>query len=292
MHRRLPLVLAALLVALSACAPGGDLSATVAWRPSHVVVLVLENQGPDTVTGSQAPYLHSLATRFGLATNFTVNARASQPNYWWIFAGSDQGFDDNDLHDLGGSTIADQLDAAGQTWQVAAENYPGGCFAGATASGGPDGPGEYVRWHNPAISFTSISHDPARCARITDLTHFDPAAADLSFVIPNECHNMHDCSISDGDAWVRGFVEPLLASDAMRDGVLFITWDEGAHGSDQVATIVVTPDDAQPRRSSVAYGHDDLHRTLQELLGLGCEGSSCASAPMVDLLPGGGATRG
>jgi hypothetical protein len=35
--------------------------------------------------------------------------------------------------------------------------------------------GDYVRKHNPAISYTSISGNPARCANITKLAGFDPA---------------------------------------------------------------------------------------------------------------------
>ena len=54
---------------------------------------------------------------------------------------------------------------------------PPDCFTGATATGGEDGAGTYARKHEPAISFTDISTSPARCANITDFTHFDPAAA-------------------------------------------------------------------------------------------------------------------
>ena len=62
-----------------------------------------------------------------------------------------------------------------------AQDYPGGCFSGATKNGAGEGigaAGSYARKHNPAISFTAISSNPSRCARIANFAAFDPAAAE------------------------------------------------------------------------------------------------------------------
>src|SRR5207249_2992874 len=115
-------------------------------------------------------------------------------------------------------------------WAVFAQNVPAGCFRGTDATDGPDGPGKYVRKHNPAISFRGISGDPARCAGITDFSHFDPTAADFEMVIPNLCNDMHDCSVATGDAFLRSFVPRITDSPAFAHSVLFITWDEGTSG--------------------------------------------------------------
>ena len=66
---------------------------------------------------------------------------------------------DDKPHDLTAPSLADQLEAAGFSWRVYAENYPGGCFTGPTSLDGADGKGDYRRKHNPAISFTAISGD-------------------------------------------------------------------------------------------------------------------------------------
>ena len=101
---------------------------------------------------------------------FQSIAHPSQPNYLALLSGSTQGVLDDSVHTVSAPSLFDQLETAGKTWRVAAENVPDGCFDGATAEGGRDGPGTYVRKHDPAISFPSISGDPARCASIGDLS--------------------------------------------------------------------------------------------------------------------------
>lgn len=256
-------------------------------RPSHVFVVVLENKSAKQALGRHAEYLKSLADRYGLATNYLAAAHPSQPNYLELFSGSTQGVTDNDPHDIDAPTLADQLEAAGLTWRVYAENVPPGCFTGDRSTGGPDGDGEYRRKHNPAISFTSISGDPARCANITDFSHFDPAASDFALVVPNMCHSMHDCSIGTGDAWARDFIGRLLDDPAMDDGLLIITFDEGHGKANDVATIVVSHHMDRPITSDVAYTHASLLRTIENLFGLPCLADACDADPMADLLPSG-----
>src|SRR5213076_184440 len=70
----------------------------------------------------------------------------------------------------------------------------------------------------------------------------------FSFVTPNLCHDMHDCSVATGDRFLSSLVPPLLRSLGP-GGVLFITWDEGSTDSGccrlasggHVATIVAGP---------------------------------------------------
>ncbi len=263
-------------------------AAPVGKHPSHVFVVIFENEAADAALGPEAPYLASLAARYGYATNYLATTHPSQPNYLEIFSGSTQGVTDDKPHDVTAPSLADQLEGAGFTWRVYAENYPGNCFTGKKSLDGADGKGEYRRKHNPAISFTAISGDPARCANITDFSHFDPAGSDVAFIVPNQCNDMHDCPISTGDAWAKRFLAPLIASPAMADGVLFITFDE-AHGdrSNHIATIVVAPRLAAPVTSAKAYGHPSLLRTIEELYGLPCLADACQAEPMADLLPPG-----
>ena len=196
---------------------------------SHVWVIVIENKPLSTILGSaDAPYMNELIGKSGLATDYRAVGHPSQPNYVALFSGSTQRVTDNEPHDIAAKNLADELEAAGRTWHVYAENVPPNCFQGATAQDGPDGPGTYARKHEPAISFTSISGNPSRCANILPFSGFDAGAADFSLIIPNLCHAMHDCGIADGDAWLRSFVPQILESAAWRDGgVLFVTFDEG-----------------------------------------------------------------
>ena len=273
----------------------------VAVRPtSHVFLIVLENKSEaDVVDAPDAPYLNDLIARFGLARDYQAIAHPSQPNYLALFSGSTQDVLDDDVHDLAVPNLADELEAAGRTWRVFAENYPAGeCFTGATSSGGPDGDGVYVRKHNPAISFTSISRSPTRCANIQPLSAFDPGLADFELIVPNMCHVMHDCPVSTGDVWLRGFVPRILDSPAWHDdGVLFITFDEGAEQSrrNEIPTLVIAPDVEAGFQSETAHNHYSLLRTIELGLGVDCLAESCSANTLGEFFttaPDGGSPDG
>ncbi len=247
----------------------------------HVYLIVMENRTYGEIVGnSAAPYINSLIARYGLATDYDAVAHPSEPNYVALFSGSTQGVTTDGTYNLPGRNLADQLDAAGRSWRVFAQNVPLGCYPGYLSRGGEDGSGTYTRKHEPAISFTDISGSPARCANITDFSHFDPAASDFELIVPNLCNDMHDCSTATGDAFLKGFVPRITSSPAFAGSVLFITWDEGsgsAGGGGQVATIVVSPLVAAGAKSATPHTHYSLLRTIQDAWGLPCLAASCAA---------------
>ena len=113
-------------------------------RPfSHVYLIVLENKSEHDIIGSpDAPYLNSLIEQYGLANDYQGVAHPSQPNYLAVFSGSTQEVFDDEVHDVSAPNIADQLETAGRTWRVFAENLPAGpCFTGASAIGWAGRPG-------------------------------------------------------------------------------------------------------------------------------------------------------
>ena len=261
-------------------------------RFKHVWLVVMENKTYDQIVGAPtAPFINDLIAKSGLSTRFQAIGHPSQPNYLALFSGSVQGVTDDKPHDLtGGANIADQLEAAGRTWRVYAENVPTGCSNVPTASGGPDGTGKYARKHEPAISFTSISGNPARCAHIAPFTGFDPTAADFEFIVPNLCNDMHDCPVGTGDAWLRDFLPKITGSAAYRDqGVVFVTWDEGADGTNppnRIATIVASPLVAPGTKSGTPHTHFSLLRTIQDGFGLDCLAASCAANTLGEFFAG------
>ncbi len=255
-----------------------------------VILIVFENKSDkDILAKSDAPYLNELIPQGALATDYQAVAHPSQPNYLALFSGSPQGVTDDRAHDLSGPTLADQLEAAGKTWRVFAENYPAtGCFTGEVNEGGVDGTGQYVRKHDPAISFTSISGSPERCANIQPLSKFSPDAADFMWVVPNMCHVMHDCGIPDGEAWLKAFLPPILASPAFAPGgkgVVYITFDEGADKSrnNEVVTLALGPTVRAGMRSDVAHSHYSLLRTIETSLGLPCLADACQANTLGEL---------
>jgi hypothetical protein len=248
---------------------------------SHIYLVVMENKEyRDIVGDSSAHYINDLIEHYGLATNYMAISHPSQPNYFALFSGSTQGIKDDSRHTVNATNLVDQLEAKGKTWKIYEQNFPSGCFTGMTSAGGADG-GQYLRRHNPAISFSNISSSSSRCANIVDFNQFDPAAADYEMIVANSCNDMHDCSVSEGDTFLQQFVPRIMNSDAWKnDGVLFITWDEGTTskgGGGQVPTIVLSPRTPAGFQSSVMHNHYSLLRTIEDAWGLGCLAQTCSA---------------
>ncbi len=257
---------------------------------SRVDVIVMENEEYGQIVGSaDAPYINSLIAQYALATNYTGVTHPSEPNYFALFSGSTQGATNDGVYILDGANLADQLEAKGKAWRVFAESVPTNCFTGEVALNGADGTGFYARKHNPAISFTNISRAPARCANITDFTHFDPTAADYAMIVPNLCHDMHDCSVATGDSFLKGFVPKILNSRAWQEGgALFITWDEGTTnvgGGGRVPLLVISSRVPKGFQSSTAHNHYSLVRTIEDVWGLGCLNESCQANTLDEFFP-------
>ena len=249
----------------------------------HVFVILMENEEATSIIGnSSAPYINSLATQYGYTTNDTAVAHPSEPNYLALWSGSTQGVTDDGIYNFSsGTTLGDQIDAAGKSWHVAAQNVPvTSCYTGATASGGPDGTGTYARKHEPAISWTSVSGNATQCARITDFSHFDPNLGNFWFIAPNLCNDMHDCSIATGDSFLKGWLPTILNSAAFANGVVLLTWDEGSTntgGGGKVVTVVISPLAKNGFTSSTAHTHYSLLHTIENAWGLPCLANACSA---------------
>jgi hypothetical protein len=265
--------------------------ATAAGR--HVWWIILENHEYGSIVGSRsAPYINSLVARYGLATRYYATTHPSEPNYVALVAGGTLGVTTDGVYHLVHPSLFSQLTALGRSWRVYAQDDPSGCFTGYSARGGRDGPGlagTYARKHNPAISFTSVSGNPAQCHRIQPLRYFDPAAAPFEMIVPNLTNDMHDGTIGQGDAFLRALVPRILASAAFRTGgALFVTFDEGSTSAGSlgdrgghVATVIVTPNLRRGYRYGVYADHWSLLRTTETILGLPCLGQACHRVPMI-----------
>ena len=187
-----------------------------------------------------------------------------------------------------GATLADQIEASGRAWHVAAQNVPLGCYTGATASNGEDGTGTYARKHEPAISWTSVSGNGSRCANITDFSHFNPTLGNFWLVVPNLCNDMHDCSIATGDTFLKNWLPTILNSSAFANGVVYLTFDEGSTntgGGGKVATIVISPLARAAFTSATAHSHYSLLRTIQDAWGMTCLANTCSANDLREFFP-------
>lgn len=241
----------------------------------HIYVIILENREYSSIVGSSAaPYINSLIARYGQVTNLYAETHPSEPNYIALTSGGLQGTNSDGAYNLGVPNLFDQIGSSGRTWHIYAQGFPGSCYLGSvadTVADGPGAPGDYARKHNPAISYTSISGNPTRCANITKLAGFDPAAADFEMIIPNQINDMHSSSVGAGDAFLKVFVPQITTSPAFADSVLFITWDEGTsnlNGGGHIATIVVSSSMTPGARFEGPTTHYSMLRTIELAWGM------------------------
>ncbi|MHB1534936.1 MAG: alkaline phosphatase family protein [Acidimicrobiales bacterium] len=227
----------------------------------HVVWIVMENRAYNEVVGSRsAPYLAHLAQGCGLATDYSGVAHPSLPNYIALTSGSIQGIhDDADpaYHHVGAPSIFSLL---GNGWRALDESMPTPCDRTSA--------GEYAAKHNPAVYYTDLG---ASCAALDQPLGATPdVSARFTFVTPNLCHDMHDCSTAAGDAWLSRVVPQVLDSPQYRAGhtVVFITWDENDAGGTRVPTYVIAPSVAPGTQVATPLDHYSLLRSTENLLGL------------------------
>ena len=289
-------ITAALLVlgqiAFAMAGPVASAAPTAARIPAfdHVYLIIMENREYGSIVGSaNAPYINSLISSFGLATNYDAVSHPSEPNYLALFGGSTFGVTDDGIHNLAKSNLADQIQRAALSWHVYEQDYPGHCATTSAAKGGPDliGPGGwYARKHDPAISFTDISHRPKRCAQITSLASFSPTAANFELIVPNLTNDMHDGTTAQGDAFLKAFVPLITKSHTFAHSLLLITWDEGSTsqgGGGHVATVVVSPLlRSAGTQSAVPHDHYSLLRTIEAGLGLPCLRLACGANDLAE----------
>lgn len=251
---------------------------------SHVVVIVFENKNSSEVIGNAAaPSFDSLARRYASLTNYYAVAHPSLPNYIAMVSGSTRGItsDCTNCH-VSAPNLADTLEAAHKSWKVYAEGLPKPGFNGA-------GSGRYAKKHNPFLYFDDVLQNQSRLRQDVSLSSFrgDLRAKrlpDFSLIVPNLCHDMHDCPVATGDAWLHSFMPSLLASPEMKRGVVFVVFDEAesdnTHGGGRVPLIVAGPLVRRGTQASGFVNHYGLLRTIEQSWQLPLLGKSHSAAPI------------
>jgi hypothetical protein len=275
---RTALLTAGVLAAVSACVragPGGGASAATAVpSPDHVVVVVLENHAYRQVIGSSsAPYINSLKAGGADLTRSHAITHPSQPNYYALFSGSTQGVTGDGCVTPGFSSAANlgsEVIAAGGTWASYSESLPAQGSTVCTS-------GDYAQKHDPWFGFRDVPTNTAKT--------FAQFPADygtlpkMSFVIPNLCHDMHDCSVSTGDTWLRNNLGAYAAWAKTHNSLLVVTFDEDdARGGNHIPTVLYGQPVRPGSSNGTAYDHYDLLRTLEDLAGTSGHAGKAASA--------------
>ncbi len=267
---------------------------------SHVVVVVEENNSyPAVIGSSNMPYLNSLAAKYGLATQYYANTHPSIGNYFMMTAGSLITNNDSSTATVTHDNIVRHLLTAGKTWRSYAESLPSRGYLGPDVY-------PYVRRHNPLSFFSDVVDSSVQRLHLVPFSQFaadlaNHALPNFSFIVPNLNHDAHDCplgptgctnaqKLQTADAWLKNHIAPLLANTSFQtSGVLIIVFDEGfntdtAHGGGHVAAVVIGPRVKRGFKSTAFYQHQNLLRTMLQLLGVQTfPGAAATAKPMADL---------
>ena len=259
----------------------------------HVFVVVMENHAYTQVWNtSSSPYITSLGNAYARATNYTAITHPSLPNYLDLYGGSNYGITtdcspSSSCH-VNAKNLADNLTAKGLTWKGYMESMPSNCDI--TTSG------NYAPKHDPFVYFDDIRINTARCdagvvpytALANDLKSAS-TTPNFAFITPNLCDDMHNCSVSTGDSWLKSHLPSILNSPActVDKCLLILTWDEddGSHGNKVLTIFAGSGAKTGGAVSSKTYNHYSLLKTVETIFGLPTQTSNDINAvAMTDLL--------
>lgn len=239
-------------------------------RPDHIVVVIEENRGYLQIMDklNRDSYIHALAKRGVLFTQSYGVTHPSQPNYLALFSGSTQGIISNDCpNTFSSDNLATALRDAGLSFASFAESLP---KAGdlSCMSGG------YQRKHNPLANWQGTRLPAELNKRFTDFPQDFARLPTVSFVIPDQDHDMHNGSFFAADEWLRTRIGPYADWAMQHNSLLILTWDEDNFREDnRVVTLLVGPM-VKAGSSNQRINHYNVLRTLLDFYDLPPLGAS------------------
>jgi Phosphoesterase family len=219
-------------------------------------------------------------------------------------------------------SLTSQIDAAGLTWRgyyqgMPYAGYRGYCYP-VRCLGVPDSDTLYIAKHNGTVYFHSVNSNPAELAKMrplgglsTDLnTGHVPS---FSYVIPDECHDMHGAPpvcvdsgnpgdindnwlVSTADAFVAQAVYEITRSKVWEQGnnAIVINFDEGddnagccgtTPGGGRALAVVVTNRGPRGLYDATPYNHYSLLSTFEQVLGVPCLAGACDTSQVKPMSP-------
>ncbi|GDY31157.1 alkaline phosphatase family protein [Gandjariella thermophila] len=246
-------------------------------QPDHVVVVVMENHSYSEIIGSNsAPYINSLARSGANFTQSFAVTHPSEPNYLALFSGSTQGLtDDSCPHTYSSANLGQELISAGRSFIGYSESMPSDGYTGCTS-------GKYARKHNPWVNFTNV---PAASNLVFE-NHWPTDYSTLpsvSFVVPNLCDDMHDCSIKTGDTWLKNNIDGYAQWAKTHNSLLVITFDEDDSSQNNQIPTVFVGQHVRTGNFGEHINHYNVLRTLEDAFGLPYAGQSANVSPITDV---------
>ncbi|MGW4645549.1 alkaline phosphatase family protein [Kitasatospora sp. NPDC004289] len=259
-------------------ATGTAAQAAALPAPDHIVVVVMENHAYTQVIGSSsAPYINNTLKAGGanLTQSFGLT-HPSEPNYYMLFSGSNQGRTDDSCVGVGSISapnLASELIAAGKTWKSYNEGLPS---QGSTTCSS----GKYAQKHNPWFGFSNVPTNTA--LTMTQFPTDYTTLPKVSFVVPDLCNDMHDCSVGTGDTWIKNKLGAYATWAQTHNSMLVVTFDEDNRLSgNRIPTVFYGQHVTPGSSTATTYNHYSVLRTLEDLAGLSTHAGNAASATTI-----------
>ncbi len=206
-----------------------------------ILVVVVENHSFAQMQ-SEMPFTSGLAAQYGYADDYVALAHPSLPNYLAVLAGDMLGVTDDDppsAHRLSGPSVFGATIRQGSTAKVYVDAMQSPCQQ--------EDEGTYAVRHNPWTYFVDErslcdEHDVPLADLAADVDSGNLPT--VGMLVPDECHDAHDCPLAQADTWIRDQVGMVMNGPDFGTGRLavVITADED-DGSDnnRILTVVAHP---------------------------------------------------
>jgi len=251
---------------------------------AHVVLVVEENHSyGDVINNSSMPYLNSLASQYGLATQYFANAHPSLPNYLMLTTGQMEATTDTFTGTIDDDNIVREFVNAGKSWKAYLESIPSPGYLGGDS-------GLYVKRHDPFAYLSDLQNSSTQAANLVPFTQFasdmaNNALPQYSFIAPNLNDDAHNGTLAQADSWLETNIAPLIANSAFQSsGLLVIVFDEGDqsdinHGGGQVACVLIGTKVKPGYKSTTFYQHQSLLRLIMASSAVDNFPGAAANAP-------------
>lgn len=260
---------------------------------SKLMIVWEENESDSSIVGnSSLPYMNSLISECGFASNYWSYTHPSLPNYMAMTSGvsyASSPWNGDCLPADSGCTTGNNnlFNQLGSNWKGYAESMTKNCEQtndGATDSAGSQ---VYAPKHNPEVYYTDISSE---CANqdvplgtvnssnvlVSGNLYNDVEAGtlpELSTVTPNLNDDWHDGTASQADSWLKGVMGVITAGPDYQSGKLaiLIVFDEGngsGNATSNTYATWVSPFVTPGTKATTCFDDNSVTQTVEKLFNL------------------------
>jgi phosphatidylinositol-3-phosphatase len=256
---------------------------------NKIVVVIGENTNVTSVISNttDAPYINSLAQNGANFTESYAIEHPSQPNYFHLFSGSNQGWGgSNAMPDSHFTTpnLARELLDANKTFICYSEGLPYTGFDSAFS-------GLYVRRHNPSANWMGTGPNQVPQSVNQPFTNFPSDFAllpSVSFIIPDLCNDGHDVCppinnrTKQFDQWIQDNLDLYRQWCTAHNSLLIVTYDEDDFTSTNKIATVFYGAHVKTGTYNKTINHFNVLRTIEELMGLTTHAGQSAQADPIN----------